>query len=106
MPKITMYSFAGNHQPVQTTYSGLVTPAADGSVLVDLRDQSTMMREGYSVGASVNNLTATTDPTVASDSSAGYGPGSVWINTTVPRVWTCTSAALSAAVWTLSFQQA
>ena len=60
-----------------------------------------------SVGALLatnNNLTATTDPLVTSDSSQGYGPGSVWINNAAGamRWWECLSAGLGAAVWIFS----
>jgi hypothetical protein len=52
--------------------------------------------------ATGSNLTATTDPTAANDSTQGYGIGSVWINTTIWRVWECMSAAVGAAVWSFS----
>ena len=47
----------------------------------------------------VHNLSAVTDPGVSNDSSAGYGPGSIWINTVLGRVWGCVSNAVGAAVW-------
>jgi hypothetical protein len=46
-----------------------------------------------------NNLTATTDPTVTDDSSAGYEPLSRWINTSTGEIWLCISAATGAANW-------
>ena len=45
------------------------------------------------------NFAATTDPTVNSDSSAGYGVGSLWVNASTGRVFLATSVAVSAAVW-------
>jgi hypothetical protein len=52
------------------------------------------------------NLTATTDPGVSNDSTQGYAVGSTWLNTTLSRQWTCTSAAVGAAVWTGTFNAA
>lgn len=48
----------------------------------------------------LNNYTATTDPTVSDDSADGYTAGSEWINTTSGDRFSCTSAALGAAIWT------
>jgi hypothetical protein len=50
------------------------------------------------------NLTATTDPGVSNDNTQGYGPGSIWINTTsgALRWWECVSAATGAAVWSFA----
>jgi hypothetical protein len=104
MPDVTMYAF-GSRGPVQTTYSGLVVPApGSNTVSVDIRDIATMTREGYTLTGGANNLGATADPTASSDSSQGYGPGSVWINTAYPRVWICNSGVVGAASWTLLFQ--
>lgn len=50
----------------------------------------------------LDNVTATTDPGVTSDSSAGYSVGSSWVNTSSNRVWTCTDNTVGAAKWTLS----
>lgn len=50
-------------------------------------------------GLGVFNYTATTDPTSANDNTQGYGPGSIWFNTSNNREWLCISAATGAAVW-------
>jgi Phage Tail Collar Domain len=47
----------------------------------------------------LSNLTATTDPTAASDSNDGYTEGSIWVNVTTDKVWFCTDATGGAAVW-------
>jgi len=47
----------------------------------------------------LNTFTSITDPTITSDSSAGYSIGSVWINTTTNGIFTCTNATAGAAVW-------
>ena len=52
--------------------------------------------------AAVNKLDATVDPGVSDDSSQGYEAGSIWVNVTGSRVWTCKSAAVGAAVWLAS----
>lgn len=49
-----------------------------------------------------NGVNATTDPGVSNDNTQGYGPGSIWINTTLNRSWECVSAATGAAVWAFS----
>lgn len=48
-----------------------------------------------------NNFQATTDPTASNDITQGYGAGSLWLNTTKLRFWTCISAAATAAKWQL-----
>ncbi len=45
------------------------------------------------------NATTTLDPTINSDADQGYGPGSVWTNTTDNGIFVCSSAANGAAVW-------
>lgn len=47
----------------------------------------------------LNNLAATTDPTTGDDSGDGYAVGSIWINVTLDRVFTCVDASVGAAVW-------
>ena len=49
-----------------------------------------------------SNLGAAVDPTVNEDSGDGYGIGSVWINTTLNKVFTCVDATVAAAVWNTS----
>jgi len=49
--------------------------------------------------AFTNNLSATTDPGVSNDSSQNYSAGSVWVNKSASRVWTCTDPTAGAAVW-------
>lgn len=50
----------------------------------------------------LNNLDAITDPTVNDDTSQGYLPGSVWINTVTQESYRCIDNALGAAVWVKS----
>lgn len=47
----------------------------------------------------LNNFTATTNPAVTDDLSKGYGPGSIWGNTTANTLYWCESNGAGAAVW-------
>jgi hypothetical protein len=47
----------------------------------------------------LDNLTATTDPTVNEDSGDGYGVGSSWANVTLDKFFICVDATVGAAVW-------
>lgn len=47
----------------------------------------------------LGNYTAVVDPTAAADSSLGYMPGSVWINTAHDEAFVCVHAAVGAAIW-------
>ena len=47
----------------------------------------------------LDNLIATTDPTVNDDSGDGYGVGSSWANVTLDKFFICVDATVGAAVW-------
>mgnify|MGYP000046336425 CR=1 FL=1 len=47
----------------------------------------------------LNKTDATTNPIVTNDSSQGYAPGSLWLNTSTSRVFVCVSSNAGAAVW-------
>lgn len=49
--------------------------------------------------ALTNNFDAASDPGATDDASKKYEVGSVWINTTGNKVWTCVDATDGAAVW-------
>ena len=49
--------------------------------------------------ALTNNFAATANPTVNNDTSQGYQPGSIWINTTTSAIFQMVSATKGAAVW-------
>lgn len=49
----------------------------------------------------LNKWNATTAPTVNEDSGDGYAVGSVWIDTTNGKAYTCLDATVGAAVWAL-----
>jgi hypothetical protein len=44
--------------------------------------------------------TSSADPTINSDSGAGFSVGSLWLNTTNGRTWIAQSVSSGAAVWT------
>jgi hypothetical protein len=46
-----------------------------------------------------NKTDATSNPTVTNDVGEGYAPGSLWLNTSTGRVFTCVGNAAGAAVW-------
>lgn len=48
----------------------------------------------------VNNLTAVVGPVATNDSVQGYAPGSLWFDINAVRVYICSDASASAAVWT------
>jgi len=52
-----------------------------------------------SFGDTKSNYAATGDPGVGDDSADGYVVGSIWINTTLDKVFICVDNALGAAVW-------
>lgn len=72
----------GNSPPINlaTSVSGYL-PAANGG------------------SGGLNNLTATTNPTITNDSGSGYAVGSVWINTSTDEMFVCTDATAGAAIW-------
>lgn len=49
---------------------------------------------------SVAGHVAAAAPTASNDTSEGFSPGSLWLDTTGPSLWVCVSAAANAAVWT------
>jgi len=56
--------------------------------------------DGIDAVASVkSNLSASTDPAAGDDTGDGYAVGSIWINTTLDKVWRCVDNSAAAAVW-------
>ncbi len=46
-----------------------------------------------------SNLASAADPAVTDDAAAGYSVGSLWINTTLDKVFQCVDSTNGAAVW-------
>lgn len=55
--------------------------------------------------SAVNNITATTDPTVNDDINAGYSKLSRWVNTVSEIEFTCLNPSTGGAVWKETTQQ-
>lgn len=102
MTKIRMLALASQNG-VYGTYSGLVTPDANGYVLIDERDFATFSNSGFVL---VTSVSYPSDPGMSNDSTQGYFVGFLWINnSTLPRVWLCISNAARNASWILLYQQ-
>jgi len=52
--------------------------------------------------AGLNNISATTDPTVSDDSADGYTVGSRWVNVTLDKHWIALDVTPGAAIWKLT----
>lgn len=76
---------------------------AQGMINPTALDFVPLLNAGFTIPGTaagvLNNLTATTDPGATNDNTQDYGPGSIWLNTTLSRLWSCVSAATGAAVW-------
>jgi len=46
-----------------------------------------------------HNYAATTGPSTTDDNTAGYGPGSDWVDTTNDKTWRCVDGTTNAAIW-------
>lgn len=61
-----------------------------------------LLINGLPIANQLNNLTATTNPTVNDDSADGYTPLSMWVNTTTNEIWMAISVAPGAANWQIA----
>lgn len=75
---------------------GTTAAAHQSGSLVEASMTAGMYNE---LNAMLNNFTATIDPTINDDSSDGYSVGSVWVNTSTDKAFTCVDATAGAAVW-------
>ena len=82
------------------------TPDAFGIVSVPAGDASVdLLRGGWTLAGITqarNNLAASADPGATNDNTQDFAPGSLWMNTTNNRLWSCQSAGTGAAVWYLA----
>ncbi len=83
--------------------AGGITGVADGGTGSDLSATGPGHLIQASVGAVItvlkHNLAASAAPAVTDDSSAGYGVGSLWVDTTNDRPHVCTDPSPGNAVW-------
>jgi hypothetical protein len=66
--------------------------------LNDLADRVNRFVAGLQL-APTSNHAATTAPGVTDDEDAGYGVGSVWVDTAAGDAYLCVDATAGAAVW-------
>jgi hypothetical protein len=64
----------------------------------ELADRVNRFIAGLQLGPTTNH-TATTAPGVMDDADAGYGVGSVWVDTAAGEGYLCVDATAGAAVW-------
>jgi len=55
--------------------------------------------QGVNISSTKNNYLASNPPTSSADSSSGYSIGSIWIDVTSNKVYTCVDASPAAAIW-------
>lgn len=85
---------------IDVTAASVATAGAVMDADFALATAGRMTRTGAGAYAVIqDNLAAAAAPTVAADSAAGYGPGSMWFDTTAHRMYVCDSAAVGAAIW-------
>lgn len=81
----------------QGTITSTVIPAS-AQMFLTWRFDGTIYHV-FGDGAYLNNFTATTNPGVSNDVTQGYGPGSLWGNTTAGTLYYCKTNASGAATW-------
>lgn len=67
--------------------------------LTQLRDAIIAIIAARAEARHQDNLSATVDPTVNDDATAGYSVNSKWLNTTKKEFYVCLDATAGAAVW-------
>ena len=94
----------------------VVSPTVNGNLNADLldgqhgeaylsdadfaADEGFMRKTGAGAYEAIkSNLAAAVDPTINEDSGDGYAVGSIWINTTDDKEFTCLDSTVGAAVW-------
>ena len=95
--------------PTQTNDSSTTQNYSVGSIWVNVTTNESFICVDSSIGAAIwkstsnalSNLTATAKPTASNDSTQGYSPSSVWIDTTNNDVYICISSTASNAIWLL-----
>ncbi len=81
------------------TITTFTIPASSQLWLVWRYDGSTYRLFGEPGSNGLNNFAASSNPTVNDDTADGYGPGSLWVNTTTPAAFICITASAGAADW-------
>jgi hypothetical protein len=89
---------------IQTAFNGTTGHTHDGSIGSGPKISLTTSISGILPAANggsggINNVSATTDPTVNDDENDNYTVGSRWINTTSDKYFVCVDNTVGAAVW-------
>jgi hypothetical protein len=79
---------------------GMITGVPIGHDLMDLVAAGAVVLGYGPVGR--NNVTATVDPVATNDNTQDYFPGSIWVNSTNGRAWTCVTSGTGTATWALA----
>ena len=77
-----------------TSNAQSIVTAVKGRAILDLTQLGCLPA---SAGTQVN---ATTDPVSTNDNTQGFNIGSLWVNSTGPKVWVATAVGTGAATWT------
>ncbi len=92
------YAVAGM-QWLDTTTNPWAIKWFTGSADIIMGRLNTSLNIFVPAGGTLNNVTATTNPTVSNDGTQGYAIGSEWVNTTTGARYMATSVSTGAAVW-------
>ncbi|HEY9678689.1 MAG TPA: hypothetical protein V6C76_11810 [Drouetiella sp.] len=87
---------------VRNGTTSIANPVAGQTWLFDSSDSTVKVytSAGWTtVTGGRQNLAAVDYPIFSNDSSQGYLPGSIWVNSTDHSVWVCTKADVGAATW-------
>ena len=94
-------------QPPQTGVAspvGTVTPRYAGDLYVNTTANTSWIANSTSSFSweradNVKSVEVAADPTAGNDSTQGYEPLSLWLNSNTNDLWVCKSATVGAAVW-------
>lgn len=90
---------AGTETKVATLTSGLL-PMSIGGLNANISAFDGLLKVASGTASALKyNFAASVAPTVNDDSGAGYGVGSIWLDTTADTAFMCLDASVGAAVW-------
>ena len=87
-----------------TAAGSITTPPDAGDVRLYVDPTTLVLSRKDSSGnitplAAVNNFAGTAPPDANDDDTAGYGPGSVWVDVTNDKAYVCLDGTTATAVW-------
>lgn len=92
------YAVAGM-QWLDTTTNPWAVKWFTGSADIIMGRLNTSLNIFVPANGTLNNVAATTNPTVSNDGTQGYAIGSQWVNTTTGALYMATGVGTGAAVW-------